>query len=92
MGPFIFIRIPANYINYSVIDKYYWMIKAENILVGGKDVGLCPKTGCRLIADTGTSLLTGPSDELFRLMDLADVNSNCENIKDLPNIEFVIDG
>jgi hypothetical protein len=43
------------------------MIKADNILVGGKDVGFCPK-GCHVIADTGTSLITGPTDDLLRLL------------------------
>lgn len=48
---------------HKVTDEYYWTIRADNILVGGKDVGVC-SGGCNVIADTGTSLLTGPSDEL----------------------------
>lgn len=67
------------------------MIKAENILVNGKDVGLCPAHGCKLIADTGTSLITGPTDDLLKLLDMADVNDKCTNIADLPTIEFIID-
>lgn len=42
-------------------------MKADNILIGGKDVGLC-NGGCSVIADTGTSLLTGPSDALYDLL------------------------
>lgn len=52
---------------HSVTDKYYWLLDADNILVGGKDVGLC-KHGCKVVADTGTSLLTGPSDALMTLI------------------------
>lgn len=56
---------PVHY--HPVIDKYYWTIKAENILVNGKDEGFCPK-GCKVIADTGTSLITGPYDDLMKLL------------------------
>lgn len=52
---------------HSVADKYYWLLEADNILVNGEDLGLC-KHGCRVVADTGTSLLTGPSDDLMTLL------------------------
>jgi cathepsin D len=30
---------------HNVVDKYYWLLNADNILVNGKDLGLC-KFGC----------------------------------------------
>jgi hypothetical protein len=48
---------------YPVVDKYYWTIKASAILVGGEDIGICAG-GCKLVVDTGTSLMTGPWDEV----------------------------
>lgn len=72
-----------------MIDKYYWMVKADNILVDGQDVGFCPK-GCKVIADTGTSLITGPTDDLLRLLDLADVDPQCGNVEKLPKLTFVM--
>lgn len=42
-------------------------MNADNILVNGKDMGLC-KHGCKVVADTGTSLLTGPSEALYDLL------------------------
>lgn len=56
-------------INYvKVVDEYYWTIRAEKILVGGKDIGLC--NNCHLIVDTGTSLITGPTDKLMKLLSI----------------------
>lgn len=51
-------------------------MKADNILLGGQDVGLCSR-GCNVIADTGTSLLTGPSDDLYSLLGKLNVDDNC---------------
>jgi len=36
-------------------------------LVDGKDVGFC-KHGCKVIADTGTSIMTAPIDDLSALL------------------------
>lgn len=57
---------------HDVIDKYYWMLQADNILVGGKDIGLCDK-GCRMIMDTGTSIMSGPIDDLGTLLSSIDL-------------------
>ncbi|CAD8091839.1 unnamed protein product [Paramecium sonneborni] len=80
---------PIHY--HPVIDKYYWMIKAENILVNGKDEGFCPK-GCKIVADTGTSLITGPFEDLMKLLDLTNINDDCSNLNQLPKLTFRIDG
>merc|ERR1712224_818404 len=66
-------------------------MKADNILVGGHDMGLC-KNGCRVIADTGTSLITGPTDDLINLFEFIDVEDHCNDVKSLPDITFVLDG
>lgn len=52
---------------FPVIEKHYWSLQASNILVDGKDVGLC-KGGCKVVADTGTTLLTAPSEDLDILL------------------------
>ena len=52
---------------HKVVDKYYWSLEAENILIGGKDIGLCDR-GCRVLADTGTSIMTAPFDDLSKLL------------------------
>jgi cathepsin D len=65
-------------INYhNVIDKYYWMIKADSILVGGKDIGLCNDGSCKLIVDTGTSIMSGPIDDIGTLLRTLNVKDHC---------------
>jgi phytepsin len=47
-----------------VTKKGYWQFKLDGIKIGSDD--MCPK-GCNAIADTGTSLLVGPSEEVARI-------------------------
>jgi len=42
-----------------LVNQTYWEYKMDDFLVNGKSAGYC--SGCRAIADTGTSLIVGPS-------------------------------
>jgi len=78
---------------HDVVHEYYWTIKADNILLGDEDLGLCdPVRGCKVVADTGTSLLTGPSRPLDVLLNSIEVDDDCSNLAELPDIVFVIGG
>ncbi|CAD8212157.1 unnamed protein product [Paramecium octaurelia] len=55
---------------------------ADNILFYGKNLGLC-KHGCKGVAVTGTSLLTGPSVALYDLLDLFYLNIDSLNIDEI---------
>ena len=79
-------------INYAdVVDPYYWTIKCDKILVGGSDkLELC--RNCNVIADTGTSLITGPSNKLSKLLNELQIDDRCSNKYDLPTVTFVING
>ena len=66
------------------------MIRAQKILLNGKDTGLCDN--CNVIADTGTTLITGPTNELMTLLDSIQVDDYCKNVKQLPVLTFLIDG
>ena len=75
---------PVNY--FKVIDKYYWTVKAKKILINDQEVpGVC-NYGCKVVADTGTSLITGPSDDLNIFLDHLGVDENCGNLNKLPRI------
>ena len=66
------------------------MIKAEKILLEGKDTGLC--NNCNVIVDTGTTLITGPTNDLMSLFEYIQVDDYCRNAKELPILTFLIDG
>lgn len=72
---------------HDVIDKYYWMIKADNILINNKDVGLC-HSKCKLLVDTGSSIMSAPFDDLGILVRELNVRSHCHEINTLPTITF----
>jgi len=74
---------------YPVVGTDYWMVQGANILVGGQDLGLC-EGGCYFIMDTGTSILTGPTNQLNQLLDSISVDDSCQNYYQLPDITFVI--
>jgi len=55
---------PITYV--PLTNETYWMFKLGDILIGGQSQGYCAK-GCHGIADTGTSLLAGPSDVVTKI-------------------------
>lgn len=76
---------------HQVADEFYWLVEGDDILINGESIGLCDY-GCNFIADTGTSMLTGPSDDLYTLYDFINVDEECNGVHDLPTMTFVIDG
>jgi len=80
-------------------EQTYWQFQVADFLYGGTSQGYCPKGGCKAIADTGTSLLAGPSKQISELnKKLGAINivageaifPNCNNINKLPIVTVVI--
>ncbi|CAK6439718.1 unnamed protein product [Pipistrellus nathusii] len=80
-----------------VTKQGYWQIALDAIQVGGA-VMFCSK-GCQAIVDTGTSLLTGPSDEIKQLQKAIGAEPvdgeyavECDNLNVMPDVTFIING
>lgn len=84
-----------NYANLT--HKTYWQFKVDSIGMGS--LKICNNT-CQAIADTGTSLLVGPSAEVAEINKLLGGAKmpggtylvSCEKIPTFPPIDFVING
>nr|CAA11580.1 cathepsin [Chionodraco hamatus] len=58
--------LPINWL--PVTAKAYWQIKIDSVVVQGVNP-FCPH-GCQAIVDTGTSLITGPTDDILDIQQL----------------------
>lgn len=80
----------------EVIQEEYWMIEMDSVSVGGTTI--CTK--CRAIADTGTSLIVGPTAEIANIQKIigavehsgGDYTVDCSQMDKLPNINIVLGG
>ncbi|XP_008052119.1 cathepsin E isoform X1 [Carlito syrichta] len=80
-----------------VTKQGYWQIALDNIQVGGT-VAFCSE-GCQAIVDTGTSLITGPSDKIKQLQKAigavpvdGEYAVECANLNIMPDVTFTISG
>lgn len=78
---------------HAVTKEEYWQVKLTKVVVGGQDIITCPAEGCKVAIDSGTSLLTGPSDsvKLITAPVIEKVHDDCSNYKELPQMSFFID-
>ncbi|XP_046447133.1 lysosomal aspartic protease-like [Daphnia pulex] len=83
-----------------VSRKAYWQFSVDGVNLAGYDEYPFCNGGCEMISDTGTSLITGPTEEitLFHKLIGAQVNIvgegivDCNEIPNLPAMTFTIGG
>lgn len=82
-----------------VSKKGYWQFLMDKLVVDGKQLDVC-SSGCQAIADTGTSLIAGPTADVKKINDAigaapflnGEYMVNCNNLPTMPNITFTIGG
>ena len=52
---------------YPVIGNKYWQIRLDKVYIGDKETDLCVH-GCTAIIDTGSSIISGPSESIYKLL------------------------
>nr|XP_056720252.1 cathepsin D-like [Euleptes europaea] len=83
---------------HPVSRKAYWQIKMDK--VDRENSGKICKGGCDGIVDTGTSLITGPTDDIRELHEAIGAEHawggqyliDCEKMTTLPNVTFHLGG
>lgn len=74
---------------FPVTDKYYWTIEMTDILFNGKSLGLC-NGKCKAIVDSGTSLITGPTKDVRKLLSQLPIEKDCTGYSKEDKLEFLI--
>jgi len=90
-------KYKGDFVYVPVTAQGYWEFTMDGLIVG--DLELC-KGGCNAIADSGTSLIAGPTEEVKALQEKigatpflnGEYTVDCASIPDLPAIDFNLAG
>jgi hypothetical protein len=69
-----------------------WGLRMEDIYVDKKPLHLCPKSGCDLLVDTGSSLVTGPPAGVDKVWSLIGEKVRCDGSNTGPQVDIAILG
>jgi len=95
-------RYTGDFTYHDVTKMGYWQIAmdAVNVVDGSSTILKSCNGGCQAIVDSGTSLITGPSEDIEAINKAigaipfvqGEYLVICRNIPTMPNVNFVLDG
>lgn len=82
------------FLHVPVTKALYWETPLNSLLLDTKSIGGCSKSPgiCKAVVDTGTSLITGPSEDIQALEEAIGLSPDCSNIHMLPTITLELSG
>jgi len=76
----------------EVSKEFYWQVDLIDILINDRPLHLCPNGPCKAVVDTGTSLQTGPSRDIHKVLNAIGAKGmSCSSIDSLPTITYVLE-
>jgi hypothetical protein len=76
---------------HDVVEDNYWAVRLVDVEVHNRRLKACPDEGCKLAVDSGTSLLTGPSEEISNMLEKLDIRQDCSNWDHIPHIALLLE-
>lgn len=74
----------------DVSEAMYWTVDLIDIEYDGKSLNACAKPPCKAVVDTGTSLLTGPSQHVSNILRSIGVRRDCTQQESLKKLTYVL--
>lgn len=77
--------------SHDVIENNYWSVRMADVMVGDERLNICPQDGCKVAVDSGTSLVTGPSQHVSHLLRKLDIKHNCDNWHNIKPMSLLLE-
>ncbi len=78
-------------IHYLHVSRtFYWELELKDIMIGDEYQNVCRDPPCKAVVDTGTSLLTGPTEDMTQILSRIHIHSDCSRMHQLPTITYVL--
>jgi hypothetical protein len=86
-------RMPRAFTKVSTVEGGFWLTSLTDVRFGSTPVACLKPGSCGAILDSGTSLISTPEDAFDTISELVErLSVDCDNIAELPELHFKLDG